>query len=493
MAICDPTPHPRFAIGESATPAASLALEATADEFDLPELQPFTRYGRWIAERPGVMRGLKRGFVYQHGCPRVNPDAKTLMAAASSSDEVADAHWLRADLDAAVLRAAVKREVRLVAANPIAEAFKDGTWRFVFERSEPIRSRYLLVANAVPPHLDGVEAIDPPFRHRSAMTYTHLAPDARTQCDIRDVPTDGLPFDPTHAAVHWCHGNYWGWDLRFDDGRRSVGVEWQVPEMLDDRSEIVDGLKQLRAAAFAPPVDHPVDAAELLKPGFGQQPADALAKPPGKWIDLVRPQRCCDTAGGEAFALLPHAFGFVTPLHSTGLMATVCAAPLAVDTLLETGRGDSLTPRYRDLLDTVDRLAVLFFKSMWNPKLTEAAVCHYLAAAISGEQAFDRTRPLLMSDDAAFRRQLDDAIERVEALTAANGERLRGLPDGDAYDFITAEEIAEADARLEVAEAGRVKDIDAFFAWSGDRLREFCPIPLCRPDANGLYPDTAAR
>ena len=39
--------HPRFAIGESSTPLANLFLQQIAENFNLPQLLPFRRWGEW--------------------------------------------------------------------------------------------------------------------------------------------------------------------------------------------------------------------------------------------------------------------------------------------------------------------------------------------------------------------------------------------------------------------------------------------------------------
>ena len=97
--------HPRFAIGESSTPLAALALERLAARRGMPDLRDLAAYGRWRARLDHLRRGLKRGFTfYQHrpGERYANgPDNdRRLLVAASPDDAIADAHWLRADVDA---------------------------------------------------------------------------------------------------------------------------------------------------------------------------------------------------------------------------------------------------------------------------------------------------------------------------------------------------------------------------------------------------------
>src|SRR5262245_37231561 len=104
--------HPRFAIGESASPLAGVLIEQLADRYDLPRLRPLSAFGTWQRAYPDVVCGLKRGFTYfkhQRGERyRVAPDrGNRLLVAASPNDEVSDTHWLRADVDHFLVREAI--------------------------------------------------------------------------------------------------------------------------------------------------------------------------------------------------------------------------------------------------------------------------------------------------------------------------------------------------------------------------------------------------
>src|SRR5687768_1896818 len=68
-ALVDRASHPRFAIGESSTPNADLALLAIAREYDLPRIAPLAKYGTWQRTYPHIVGGLKRGFSYFHHQP----------------------------------------------------------------------------------------------------------------------------------------------------------------------------------------------------------------------------------------------------------------------------------------------------------------------------------------------------------------------------------------------------------------------------------------
>ncbi|MEA2691293.1 MAG: tetracycline 7-halogenase / O2-dependent halogenase, partial [Acidobacteriota bacterium] len=119
VTLLDRGRHPRFALGESSTPLAALCLERLAARYDLPDLHDLAAYGRWRQRLPELRRGLKRGFTFyahQPGKPFSNGPANEhrLLVAASPTEAVADAHWLRADVDHHLARQAAGAGVTLL-------------------------------------------------------------------------------------------------------------------------------------------------------------------------------------------------------------------------------------------------------------------------------------------------------------------------------------------------------------------------------------------
>lgn len=111
--LIDRARHPRFAIGESSTPLAALSLERLARDYGLEDLHQLANYSRWSRHHKQLGRGLKRGFTfYDHrtGDPRKRAHS-ALLVAASPNDAVADAHWLRQDVDHYLVRQACREGV----------------------------------------------------------------------------------------------------------------------------------------------------------------------------------------------------------------------------------------------------------------------------------------------------------------------------------------------------------------------------------------------
>ncbi|MBZ0112015.1 MAG: FAD-dependent oxidoreductase, partial [Thermoanaerobaculia bacterium] len=90
--------HPRFALGESSTPLAAIALERLAERWNLPDLHNLATYERWSKHHPTLRRGLKRGFTFLDHT-RSSCQLERILVAASPEDRCADSHWLRSDVD----------------------------------------------------------------------------------------------------------------------------------------------------------------------------------------------------------------------------------------------------------------------------------------------------------------------------------------------------------------------------------------------------------
>src|SRR5687768_7034514 len=118
--------HPRFAIGESASPLAGILIEQLADRYDLPRIRPLSAFGTWQRTYPTIGCGLKRGFTYfKHDQGKryrvASGRGNQLLVAASPNDELSDTHWLRADVDHFLTREAV-----VVGAEYVDEVELDG-------------------------------------------------------------------------------------------------------------------------------------------------------------------------------------------------------------------------------------------------------------------------------------------------------------------------------------------------------------------------------
>jgi FADH2 O2-dependent halogenase len=312
--------HPRFAIGESTSPLTNLLLEELATRYDLPALLPLTSYGPWQRTYPEIACGLKRGFTYYEqraGCPFQSEPERTneLLVAASPTDEVADTHWFRADVDQFLVRQAVEIGVdyrdrtQLVA----LERTPESGWQLYAQRDgETFQASARLIVDAGGPHgflsraLALGESAFAGYPATQAL-YSHFTGVRR--CDeMAAYRTEGVPpYRPDDAALHHVFDGGWMWALRFGNGITSAGFA-----CTDE---------------FAQSLGLPCDSGAAWQkflarfPSVREQFAEAIPVQPFVYTPRLSYRIARPPEGG--CAMLPSAMAFIDPLFSTGIPLTL--------------------------------------------------------------------------------------------------------------------------------------------------------------------------
>ena len=329
--------HPRFAIGESASPLAGVLIEQLADRYDLPRLRPLSAFGTWQRTYPDVVCGLKRGFTYFKHEPgrryETRPDrSNQLLVAASPSDELSDTHWLRSDVDHFLVREAVALgadyldEVTLDAVEWHAD---DTSALRGTRRGSPVRVRAGLVVDASGPRgfLSRALGLDErgfdEYPGTQAL-YSHFVDVARCE-DMPEFASDGRPPYPMDdAALHHVFDEGWMWVLRFGNGVTSAGIA------------VTDALAtELRLADGAPAWERFLSRYPSIAAQF------ANATPTREFTWMPRVSYRASTAAGGGWAMLPSAAAFIDPLFSTGIPLTLLGIERFADMLR---RGGPLDP-----------------------------------------------------------------------------------------------------------------------------------------------------
>lgn len=348
--------HPRFALGESSTPLAAICLERLAARYGLEDLRDLAAYGRWLARMPEVRRGLKRGFTfYAHrpGLPYVNDERNMarLMVAASPSDAVADTHWLREDVDHLLVRHAVAEGVAYHEQTDVTNVEQRGAQLHVTTAGDPPRlsvaadlvvdasgaGRFL--ARALPLRSDLKRV---PLR--TGLIYGHFA-DVRPFSDAAPVEAKSSPgpYPAEKAAVHHVLDEGWMYVLPFDHGIASAGF------VVDDRSVWANLSTGPAEEGWARLLDRYPTLAEQFGAACPLRPIDRIE----------RLQRRLERAAGTNWALLPHAFCFLSPMFSTGIAWTLLGVErlaLMLESVGDSGAGTARLStgleRYGELLQT---------------------------------------------------------------------------------------------------------------------------------------------
>lgn len=423
--------HPRFAIGESSTPLANLSLERLGRRYGLDDCFQLAAHGRWLDHFPEVRRGLKRGFTfYRHHPARpfenAGLESERLMVAASPNAAIADTHWLRADVDHHFVRQAVAAGVdyrdraELAAADIRSSGVQLSGRRngapfelradFVIDASGP--GGFLARQLAIPSGLNRTAT-------RAAIVFSHFS-------GVRDMgdAVAGLPPGPypeDWAAVHHVIDEGWMYSLRFDHGVTSAGF------LLSPH-----GATQLRASQVSPEA--------LWRTLLRRYPTiETLfggATPTMPLAFRSRIQHRLTRAAGPRWAMLPHAFGFVDPLFSTGIAWSLRAIERLALGFEPGARGRRREPadlqRYARLLseeaDQIDRFVSGAYDAMAHFDLFAAHAMIYFASV-----SFAEARQRLIdgaSESAPWSGFLGVGEPVLAPLPGAGRRRLRRITRG---------------------------------------------------------------
>ena len=481
--------HPRFAIGESSTPLASLLLEELAREYDLPRLIPLGKYGSWKRAYPGLGCGLKRGFSFfrhERGAPfAVHSDRRNqLLVAASPHDEIGDVHWYRPDFDHFFVREAINSGVTYVDGVELASFVAPGIGsvgdpagrtahraRLTGQRTSTggQAERVDVVADLV------VDATGPRgYLHRqlelgerklpgmpaTQALFTHLTGVRRFEDVAADAFAGAPPYPPDAAAVHHVFDGGWIWVLQFDNGITSAGVA--ATDELAGEVGLSDG-----AAAW--------DRLLARYPSIAAQFVGATPAREFTW--LPRLSFASEAVSGDGWVMLPSAAGIVDPLLSTGFPLTLLGVQRVAGAIASHWGMPSLRAALADHgtrtaaeLDNAARLVGALYRSFNDWERFSALSLLYFAAASYAEsvrrlaatgQAGDASvgapaGAFLMADHPVFGRALErclalaDGTDRAALLAAVAGAiapiNVAGLGDSrranwypcDANDLISA-------------------------------------------------------
>lgn len=476
VALIDDVAHPRFAVGESSTPIADLLIKVLADRFQLDSLRPFACYGAWKRQRPEVMCGKKRGFSYfshQRNRPFFESDLheNSLLVTASLNDELADTHWVRADVDHYFFRLAesVCDEVFLGHVHS-AEACENG-WRLgvTLGQSSPanveLKGSFLIDAggrNGTLKHAFGVFDASERLLTNTRSTFGHFVNvQPMTQwLQQHQMSTQDHPFDCDDAAQHHLLGDDgWLWMLRMDDGRVSVG--WTRNAGSACTTEKIGMAAALGIDAY-PTLGEMFRHSQFIAPSKGL-------------VSTSRLQRCASHVVGNRYALMPTAAVVIDPLHSSGIAHGLSGVyRLASHLLTSQSQSDQhlrLQEYQRQVLKeatAMDLMVAGCNESMGCFELFCAHATIYFVAAIHSEEAIAAGRVdecLWNADDDGLMKLLNESYLRIRNL-------MWGLRAG--------------------ASPAPVREIEAYLEWLRDAIGPWNHYGLMDQQARNRYHYTAA-
>lgn len=425
VALIDSATHPRFAIGESSTPIADMILRRLGSKYKLDELESLSTWGGWQKKHADLGCGCKRGFSYFVHTPgqpfgEATPGENSLLVAASSSDELADTHWFRADVDEFFYSRAIEAgAIDLTGHKVVAHAvLKDARYSLVCTSDDEIEvtSDWIVDASGqsgVLARLTGAANRRDELVTRTHSVFAHYTNVGSWTEHLQQIGIDssGDPFDADDAAQHHLLDGGWLWMLRFNNQITSVGYTAPLSRPLD--------------WSGYPSLESLIRHARLVAPQDGPRQSPRI-------------QRFFDPVIDERRIMLPTAAVTMDPLHSTGIAHALAGVDRLAGILTHSNAAtrDAMVAQYRRsvLEETrlLDRLVSTAYATMSDfPRFTAACML-YFAGAIRCEERYQRRETpthLWNADDNDFVEFVDWACrllvdDRSESFHDSIRERL---------------------------------------------------------------------
>lgn len=437
VALIDRTGHPRFSIGESSTPAADYLLESLCHRYQLQQLLPLCRFGSWQANYPQLRCGCKRGFSYVwHGQgseyrPTPSHDCE-LLVTASASALVADTQWYRPDVDQFLYTVAMEHGAVPLVPYELTDVARQANasgeqWRLILQSQAQAKSvvcEWLVDASGPNSFLMnrlGVTDSTAQLRTNSSAIFTHIEHCGLAESWLRSrgAKVDDFPFPIDQAAVHHLFNDGWLWQIGFVGSLTSVGFVFANQAGPNGDSN--------DAAKF--------DAARLWHQLLNSKPvlreviaAGTLAKLPGKILGTNRVQHLRSTSSGEGWVALPFTYGFIDPLHSTGIAHSLSGVARICQALLEQSPEVCLKAlnRYSQQLEhelwLVDLIVAGCYQALRDFQLFSCWTMIYFAAATTYERRHrqHQVTGFLLAEDKDFCEITELLYRELVHLTVSN-------------------------------------------------------------------------
>jgi FADH2 O2-dependent halogenase len=378
--------HPRFAIGESSTPQANIALANIANTYNLPRLKPLARYGTWKEAYPNLNCGPKRGFTYIHH-PNIENE---LLVAASPDGFDCDSHWYRADLDAFLVDEVKEAGIHYFDNIEVTPKIEK---KWVFDSDNLSCTADFLIDATGGANPLNITQDNSSMRTNSRIIYSHFN-GVIPWAELHGKPIH--PYPCHDAALHHIFRGGWMYVLHFDHGITSAGF------VLDCDAR-------------------PHDTWDSLMHEFPEIAKQfSHASPTMPFVQTGRIQRCAAQMVGENWAMLPHAAAFLDPLHSAGNAHTLCGIEKLMPIFANEhkGRFELLQEYQRTTMHEVDLLDKIIH-GCYHCFDDFELLSNYAMLYFSGADFTERQRRagnltgFLNSSDEAFCKMIDEFYKQV--------------------------------------------------------------------------------
>lgn len=385
--------HPRFAIGESMLPQSAMWMWILGQRFDLPELLTLCDTSA-ISQSVSPSCGQKKviGFVYHEEGARQDP-SQAHQLIPPQVPMFSESHLFREDVDLYMLEAAERYGVTYRDRTEMVDFHLGADEVWIDTRSaeggegdvERFHGRFLVDASGFRSPIArelGLREEPTRLRTRSRSIFNHF--DGLPPYD-ETIPPEHLPGLSRRwhdGTLHHVFDGGWFWIIPFgnhegsDNRLASIGVT-------------VDADKYPRPADMTPEEEFRwfVERFPSVKGHLEN------VEPVRHWIGTDRLQYSSERSVGDRFVMLSHAYGFVDPLYSQGLVSTFELIHALASRLLPALADDDLSAeRFADLdrlqrnqLDANDQMVSCSYRAMASFATWNAWIQLWLASVLLGD------------------------------------------------------------------------------------------------------------
>jgi FADH2 O2-dependent halogenase len=235
--------HPRFALGESATPVMSQKIRHLGKVYDVPELGELSSYDNIMASGRPFMCGPKELFHYfMHEPGQTEAKfADRYREIVVQTPEV-DTQFLRCELDKRLVDYAISYGSEYLDMTELLDIdfAEDGASLQLQKKDmapEEVRARFVidatgfrsLLANKLELRIPSQD-LDTPLRSRCIFTHFDSTGSLEDAVGHDEVFNARLKVSRARATQHHCFHGGWFWIIPFDSGVTSVGVNLDMDE-----------------------------------------------------------------------------------------------------------------------------------------------------------------------------------------------------------------------------------------------------------------------
>lgn len=327
VALLERGSHPRFAIGESATPVMSQKLRYLGEAYDIPEFISLSTYDRIKGADVPITCGAKElfhYFIHQEGQTEVSINGSIPEIIVQTSE--VDAQYLRADSDEYLVKVAQKYGVEYLDQTSVIrldffesraeiDCVRGGqkfgmTAEFVIDATgfnSIIGQKYKM-------KIHGGD-LNSPLKSRSIFTHFKGVGDFEKKLNESPDFMDRSPAPRIGATQHHCFVGGWLWIIPFDNGITSVGLNLDIDVFPENDREASSEFYEI--ISRYPIIKEILSGAEPVMP----------------WVKTGRLQFLNNELVGDRWAMLPASAYGLDAWFSTGLAVSFIAIHRLVDSL----------------------------------------------------------------------------------------------------------------------------------------------------------------